>query len=137
MKTPRRWRLIVALQLGAVALGTALAIGTSHAPAATFAYAANHCTRFAPIISQDYQCGVNGTMYTTGTYSTPSVALRDSNDIYLASSRPWSLDYFGSGIYSSGTGTHGHLGSSNGYRRADCNLGGSSVSGHCVTNWHD
>ncbi len=123
---------VVAAMLGVVTGGTR--------PAARSAFAANHCTRYAPIISQDFNCTLKGTMYnsSSGIYQTPSTALRDLNTISLNSSRNWYLAYYG-GNYSSasGTGIVGHIYSSAGYAAAACWFIGSTVTGYCMTNWHN
>jgi hypothetical protein len=135
---PRITPLLSLYALVAIAAAGLAAAMTLTEPAT--AYAANHCTRYAPIISQDYNCTVKGTMYNSsnGIYSTPSNGLRDQNTISLNSSRTWTIAYYG-GNYSSasGTGTVGHIYSSNGYAQARCWFLGASVTGYCMTQWHD
>jgi hypothetical protein len=102
------------------------------------ASAADHCTRFAPVISQDANCFVTGTMTSGGYYATPSVALRDSTEIGLNASRQWDLTYAGgNGASLGGTGTYGVIYGSGGYAQARCLIAGSAVTGYCMTRWHD
>jgi hypothetical protein len=97
---------------------------------------ATHCTRYAPSISQDYQCDLYGTIVGSGYYQTPSTALRDSNKINMSASRSWALCYVGS-FCSYGTGQAGGQTASDGYRAAECWQTGADVSGRCRTDWHD
>jgi hypothetical protein len=97
-----------------------------------------HCTRYAPsVLAQDTGCYRNNTM-TTGSFYTPGVALRDSNEIMLSSARGWELWYVNSTIRSVGNGTYGWIGTSQGaYRQAACRMGsGANTSGNCTTYWH-
>jgi hypothetical protein len=122
-----------------VAAGAALLLSQASGGAPLrVAHAANHCTRFAPNISQDFNCFATGSLVASGFYSTPSTALRDITEISLASSRSWNLassggNYAGAG----GTGTAGNLQSSGGYAYAECWIAGSGVQGNCETQWHD
>ena len=120
----------------AVLVGVIAAAAGLKLPGVAAAAAANHCTRYAPVISQDYNCTVTGTMYSSGSYQTPSTALRDSNYIGLNASRTWTLCYVG-GSCSSGVGTVGSMGASSGYKAAWCAIAGSAVTGRCTTYWHD
>ncbi len=130
----------IALSVAAVMVALGLAYLTAGVHNIRSAFAANHCTRYAPIVSQDFNCTVSGTMYnsSSGIYETPSTALRDENSIQLQASRTWELAYYG-GNYASGggTGTAGHIWSSAGYAQAACWFVGASVTGYCVTYWHD
>lgn len=125
-------------ELSGLWVGGGAAIAAPRLSSTTIPLLGYHCTRYAPVISQDSNCNVSGTMYSSGYYSTPSVALRDSNVISLSASRQWHLWYSGgngSSVY--GNGTYGVMSGSNGYAYARCEIDGSSVSGHCVTDWHD
>lgn len=129
---PKFGLLLLALTIGVAA---ALALNRTSVPSV---YAANHCTRYAPVVSQDYNCTVVGSLDPTGYYQTPSTGLRDNNQISMGQSRSWSLWYANSIISASGTGTYGSTGGSGGaYRAADCSMASSVVSGYCVTDWHD
>jgi hypothetical protein len=136
-RTMKRTLLMLAVVSVAAAGLAVLANGVRDAHPA---FAANHCTRYAPIVSQDFNCTVSGTMYnsSSGIYETPSTALRDENTIALQASRTWEIAYYG-GNYASagGTGTTGHIYSSAGYATAACWFTGASVTGYCETLWHD
>jgi hypothetical protein len=134
---PSRTRLLAVVgllcSLGVVlaAAGSSFGAGSGRTTAA-----ATHCTRYAPVVSQDVNCDLKGTMYSTGTYSTPSVALRDSNRIDVDASRSLAIRY-GSGSWIFATGTSLSQGASSGYQSAQCAIGGAAVNGRCRTNWHD
>jgi hypothetical protein len=143
MKSLRNGRAqVMALIVVCVALGAGFGATRNVAFSAVGVSAANHCTRYAPSISQDSNCTFSGTMYDSGVgiYETPSTALRDSNVLSLAASRHWELTYYGgTNPGASGTGMNASIGSSNGYARAQCWLWYQepSVTGHCTTDWHD
>jgi hypothetical protein len=75
-------------------------------------------------------------MTSSGTYSTPSTALRDSNRIDVDASRSLAIRY-GSQSWIFGTGTSLSQGASSGFDSAQCAIGGANVNGRCRTNWHD
>jgi len=140
MNTITSHRLVTIACVHGAAITIAIVAALGSAPAARGVVAANHCTRYAPVISQDNNCTVRGTLYSTGTYSTPSTALRDSNEMSIAATRTFELAYYGgNGAYTTVTGTYGSLGSSGGYAYSKCWLwnGQSSVSGRCTTYWHN
>jgi hypothetical protein len=132
----RRWISIAAMHAIAMAIGAAVALAGGRVDVGS-AHAANHCTRYAPIVSQDTNCDLQQTMYSTGEYDTPSTALRDANYINLAASRNFAYAYSTECCWNYGTGTAGSEGSSGGYAVAKCAIGGASVTGRCKTNWHD
>jgi hypothetical protein len=102
------------------------------------ASAASHCTRYAASISQDVNCFTFGIIASGGFYATPSVALRDYNEISLNASRSWFLSYDGgNGAAVGGTGSSGIMFTSGGYAQARCSITGSSTTGYCTTGWHD
>jgi hypothetical protein len=139
-KTPRSRAKCAALCGVAALFGASAALVAPSRAAPHAVSATNHCTRYAPVLSQDVNCNLSGTMYSTGTYGTPATALRDQNSISLAASRKWTIAYYGGNSSSAtGTGTSGSIYSSAGFAYADCWLwsGQSSVSGHCTTLWHD
>ena len=120
--------------IAGVAIAVAMpSVGSALTRTAT---AANHCTRYAPVISQDVNCDLKGTMFSTGTYSTPSVALRDSNRINVDASRSLAIRY-DSANWIFATGTAVSQGPSAGYQSAQCAIGGNPVNGRCRTDWHD
>jgi hypothetical protein len=134
--TARLAVLYVVAALAAAAAAILLSQAGSGSP--QVASAATHCTRFAPTISQDFNCFTTGTMTSGGYYATPSVALRDYNEIGLNASRQWDLSYVGgNGTSAGGTGTSGVMFSSGGYAQARCMILGSAVTGYCATGWHD
>jgi hypothetical protein len=101
---------------------------------------ASNCTQYAPITTQ---CATAGTMYSNGTYATPSYAYRDDNIIALAGSRTWTLELFDnpSGLYFPyyGSGTGGVQPGNGGHQlKAGCYLDFNqpSVFGECYTDWH-
>jgi len=123
-----------------IAAGAAFGLqaGSAQRPLAA---ASNHCTRYAPVVTQDYNCYVYGDLTHTGDwgYRTPSVALRDANGFSNGSSTTWyELGYDGGNNYESPwiRGYGSSIGSSNGYATAKC---GSLyyTQGVCWTTWHD
>lgn len=132
----RGWK-IVAVHLVAVVVAAGLAvvdIGISGV------YGANHCTRYAPTVSQDFNCQQTGGLQASQSccrYSTPSVALRDSNSIYVTASNTYWLRYDGGNNDSYfGQGTGFSTGGSGGYAKAQCDVL-YGAQGVCWTNWHD
>lgn len=137
----KRPGLFVTTQLLAVAIGVTLAFAAKAADGVNVAQAANHCTRYAPTWTQDYNCYVYGEIQ--AGYSTPGVAQRDQNRISICCDREWqvyyrdSSDTTTSGLnYGFGLGgASGSSGSVHAYAR--CVLVGSLVPGACWTEWHD
>jgi hypothetical protein len=122
----------------AIAAGAGAALTRQHVSLSGGVAAANHCTRYAPAISQDFNCNLKGSMTSSGSYQTPSTALRNSNHIDLNSSRNWTVCYVNEpNGCASGTGTLGSQGGSDTYRAAWCAFAGSAVTGLCETDWHD
>jgi hypothetical protein len=122
---------------GEVTLSVSRAAGIEPERGDGFAEAlASHCTRYAPVHSQDVNCNVWGAIVGDSVYQTPSTALRDLNRINMAASRPWTLCYVGD-FCASGTGASGVIGASSGHRIARCYQTGNNVQGRCRTNWHD
>lgn len=106
------------------------------------ALAANHCTRYAPVVFQpDHDCTVAGPI-ASALYKTPSTALRDSNYYRMiqATNFCWQLTYepdAGNGASGCG-GTYALIQGAAGYRKAVCSFQVfASVYGHCTTWWHD
>ena len=142
MRFVRREALLVAAAYAAaslVAAGAAFGLRVgAHGP---LVIVSNHCTRYAPVVTQDYNCYVYGDLTNTGDwgYRTPSVALRDANGFSNGSSTTWyALGYDGGNNYPTPwiRGYGSSIGSSNGYAKAKC---GSLyyVQGVCWTTWHD
>jgi hypothetical protein len=139
LRTRKSLAKAIAIYSIAVLLGVAVAVLNLQGARAHAVSAANHCTRYAPNITQDYNCALSGTMSGGGGYySTPHTGLRDQNLISLAASRNWWVWYDGGNYgYASGIGTYGSIYGSSGFAYALCQISGSSVSGHCTTYWHD
>lgn len=129
---------VLLVHVVAVTVGIAAAFGGLGFASAGSAAATSHCTRYAPAINDpDINCYLKGTMSGSGTYQTPSTALRDSNAVVLNASRGWHLWYPGTSAGdASGTGTSGLTGPSGGYHPAACAVS-SSVTGYCTTGWHN
>jgi hypothetical protein len=135
----KRWLALVAVQLVALAIGAlgAVAHARQHT---TSAYAAAHCTRYAPTVQTDTNCYIKGTM--DGNYITPGLQWRDTQGITLDGNRSWELYYVTSAgasvVYRSGYGLGG---SAPGYgaakTKADCDSNTGPVNGNCSVNWHD
>jgi hypothetical protein len=118
--------------LAALALAESSALGVS---------AANHCTRYAPVVTQDYLCYTYGELSQSGDwgYQTPSVALRDVNGFSNESSSNWyELGYIGGNNLEVGwiQGYGSTIGSSQGYAKAKCGTLYPTI-GVCYTEWHD
>lgn len=104
--------------------------------------AAPHCTRYAPVVTQDYLCYTYGPLDQTGDwgYSTPSVALRDVNGFSNSSASTWhQLGYVGGNNATTPwiQGYGSTIGSSDGYAKARCGVLYGAASGVCYTEWHD
>ena len=132
-------RFFIAAEVLAVALGVGLAIAVSgDAKVARPAYAASHCTRYAPDTDPDQYCNVDGTI--DADYITHYVAWRDSNLVSLNAVRSWALiyrDQYGGSTYTAGYDTGGSVGAYTASQvYSECNVEGT-VGGHCKTTWHD
>ncbi len=139
MKIYGRVRTLVGIITLYVAAIT-LAIGAANAVNSTTpAYAASHCTRYGTYATVDTNCYIYATLSNL-SYSTPSVALRDTNQITMTTQHSWALYYDdNSGPYKSGSGYGGtETRSSPGYQPAQCYASHqSAITGFCMTNWHD
>lgn len=140
LRHSRRFAAVVAVHVVAVVIGIGGALATH---AETSAFAATHCTRYAPsILAVDTNCTTLGTM-TNGRYETTSFAWRDSNRVRLDAARWWELWY-----YDTTGATYGYQGAlSTGntiggvsavQTKPVCTMSnGTSVLGECDTGWHD
>lgn len=107
-------------------------------PTAELALVADHCTRYAPSVTQS-NCTQRGNFQ--GYRDTPSVAKRDQNTIGLAFSRSWELWLEDTNNnfhqYRAGVSKGITTGGWNGYAYAACTNHGALVHGVCYTRWHD
>jgi len=129
------------LAVAITGVGTAVAlIVMSPADDAKSALAATHCTRYAPVVSVDTNCSVDGRLWNSG-YQTPSNAWRDTNHItFTYTSRCWHLRYDdNTGPSASGCSQWGSLWTPSPYQLpARCSYSGSlGVYANCYTVWHD
>jgi hypothetical protein len=140
--------MLAALQLAAVAIGTAAALAAERGHGDAL-YGAAHCTRYAPsVLVRDQtnhpDCLEVGGMGAYNPYQTPSVAWRDHNNISLAGgyNQFWELFLFDTSgnvyQYFAGEGTGmTTAGVSSRQTKAQCSTSPVNPIGRCYTNWHD
>lgn len=142
-------RRVLILQLFAVAIGTAVALGLGGGQMgdSIYAHGSHNCTRYAPGVAPgtswwDDECTDPGTMAIYNAYQTPSWAWREHNHISLNQERWWEVGLFDINgtwyAYNAGTGFGGANSAVTSVQtRGHCAYGGTyNIQGFCFVNSH-
>jgi hypothetical protein len=146
----RRVLKLAALQLAAVAIGTAAALGAERREGgdSVYAHGVHGCTKYAHTVVRrsswwhDDCISITGTMWAWEPYQTPSYGWREHNQISLNYERYWEVGLFDiNGSWHRYNAGYGFWGSNTGVTSAQtkgqCTVSTVDTPGVCYVNSHE